>query len=208
VIAISYYPAFELPAWFEGPASLRQRLADLWACRYKALYEKPQPGHEMCSLATAYDAILDALEADGIGVGLRRFVYLGLSLALACAPTVESYRPGDPRPRLVIDAVQDWLDGAPSRVQAQDWQILRQDQRTLRPPEGVIQDLDEALDALWNLTRLVVQPDHARLALHDMLDDCLEGFAIHPGGSTRPLELGAGRGCPRCLVPASSPSYP
>jgi hypothetical protein len=169
----AYYPRFALPSWFAGPASLAELLADLWSYRYPDLYEAVDERPEG-TVPAACGAVLDALGDPADPTAHRRYLFLGWSLGLAAAPTVDAWRPDDGRPRTVLDAVQRWLAGAPVRLDPALFPSA------VTPPQA----LHEALDVFRNLA-LAVEPSGARAALLEILDDCLEGYAVFPGSDGR-----------------------
>jgi hypothetical protein len=169
-----YYPRFELPSWFSGPPTLRDLLAELWRYRYLGLYE-PEDGRPVRDVATAYGPVLDALWPPGDPRGHRRHLFLGWTFGLAAKPTVDGWAPEDGRPAAVLGAVE-------RRVAGQDV-ALDADQLfpgVVTPPQA----LSEALDVFRSLAR-ALDPARSRAALLTILDDCLEGYAVFPGGDGR-----------------------
>jgi hypothetical protein len=116
------------------------------------------------------------LAADNPAQGHHRLLYMGWTLAQAAAPTVAGWAPDDTRPRLVLQAVHMLLEE--QRSIRQDWDTLFPSQ--VSPPQA----LHEALNVFANLAR-AFDPTAAPGALLEMLDDCLEGYAIFPGSDGR-----------------------
>jgi hypothetical protein len=172
-----YYTEFRLPPWFEVPDSLRRLLETAFAQRYEELYEKvdgPQGGP---TLRGTLDELVDALWGQGGGTGHRRFVYLGLALALASRPTMERHEPGNPGPAAAIARSRTWLE-RPGEFQEVDREAV------LPEKWSGSQARDEAVlvfRAHWPL----LDPAQARDALLQMLDLCLEGYAVFPGSDGR-----------------------
>ena len=147
----------------------------MWSYRYDNLYEADddRPGGD---LETAYGAVLDAFGGPDDPAGYRRHLFLGIALGLAAEPTAQAWSPDDGRPGTVLRAVRERLaGGAPVRLDAQ----------ALFPPIVTPpQARHEALYVFRNLAA-ALDPTAARPALVEILDTCMEGYAVFPGSDGR-----------------------
>jgi hypothetical protein len=170
-----YYPSFALPSWFHEPETLRLLLADLWSHCYPDLYE--EDCDDPLDLAVAVARVLDALWPEGDDLGHRRLVCMALVFCRAVEPTVSGHLPGDLRAGQVIARLEAWLDDpeAPSDIDA-----------TALFPEVITPPLalNEALIVLRQ-GLAALDASRARRMVQEILDDCLEGYAIFPGSAGR-----------------------
>ncbi len=166
-----YFPDLHFPRWFEGPETFRLGTERLWRGRYADLYEEADERPTL-RLAEALESAVTLLHDDDSRVHHRRCMFAGLTLGKACEPTVEGWRRGDPRPKLVLAAVEAALAG--TAPVPHDWATVFP--REVAPPQA----LHEALDVFWNLARML-DAACASAALLEMLEDCFDGYAIVPG---------------------------
>jgi hypothetical protein len=176
---IGHFPVFALPPWFQGPEKFRAVLEELWGQCYPDLYQEGCA--EPRALAEAENRALAALSDDDVlghdDLGHRRMVWMALTLCSAVAVTVDAYLPGDSRPARVIALLEDWLHDPTARVNEDIRSLFSQ---AATPPQA----LHEALDVLYQATKTLERPN-AVGALREMLDDCMEGYAIFPGSDGR-----------------------
>jgi hypothetical protein len=170
-----YFSKFVLPSWAEGAEELRALLEELWSHCYPDLYE------EDCvapyELVEAENRVLSACFSDDAGLGHRRLVRMALTFCSAVAATLETHAPGDRRTALVIARLEEWLRD-PASTTGED--LLPLFLRITTPPQA----LHEALHVLYQSLK-VLDRDSAVHALLEILDDCLEGYAIFPGSAGR-----------------------
>lgn len=171
-----YFSAFRLPPWFQGPDTLRVLLEELWRQCYPDLYE------ENCvnplALEEAVNRVLTTCFADAnAALGHRRLISMASTLCSAVAPTVEAYLPGDQRSARVIARLEEWLRD-PAMSASVD--LFAMFPRITTPPQA----LHEALDVLYESLK-VLDLMQAMDALREILEDCLEGYAIFPGSDGR-----------------------
>ncbi len=102
---------------------------------------------------------------------------MALTFCSAVEATVDAYLPGDPRPARVIARLEEWLRD-PATPGSED--IGSMFPRTATPPQA----LHEALDVLYQALK-VLDRASAVDALREILDDCMEGYAIFPGSDGR-----------------------
>jgi hypothetical protein len=169
----SVHPGFTLPSWFMGPRELHELLRTYWEKRYADLFE----AEGEASWRDAVEGILEAFGGPDDLPGHRKYVYMAWSLALAAYPTVKAWAPDDGRPDQVLDRVKAWTREAET-LHGEDQESLFLP--SIRPPQA----LSEAFDVFRNLL-LVLDAAQARSALMEILDDCLEGYAIFPGSEGR-----------------------
>jgi len=168
-----YFSAFTLPPWFQGPEELHSMLQELWSRCYPDLYQEGCSNPE--SLVDAEGLVLEMLSNGDLGH--QRMVWMALTFCSAVAATVEVYLPGDPRPARVIALLEEWLRDSTACV---DEEIQSMFPQTPTPPQA----LHEALDVLYQATKTLERCSAAE-ALREILDDCLEGYAIFPGSDGR-----------------------
>jgi hypothetical protein len=96
---------------------------------------------------------------------------------LAVKPTVKAYLPDDQKIEQVFNLVINWF---------KDREVPTEEKiNQLFPQKSVgTQAIDEALDVFKNLLQ-VLNPVKAKESLLEILDDCLEGYAIFPGSQGR-----------------------
>ena len=169
------YPNFQISSSFEIPESLRQLLYKAWQNHYEELYEEEADG--TITLEKNLLEILDALGDKDNSVCHYRYVFMALILALAVEPTIKAYLPNDKKIEQVFNLVTTWFKNQKVPTEEEINQLF--------PQKSVgSQAIDEALDVLKNLLQ-VLNFDNAKEALLEILDDCLEGYAIFPGSQGR-----------------------
>jgi hypothetical protein len=155
---------------------LRALLNQLWGARYPDLYESVDDGRPVESVQEAVAHLLTFLHEHQPALGHRRLLYLGWGMAQAVAPNMEYFQPDDNRAQLVLDAVNLFLT---------EGNLIEQDWATLFPKVTPHSQAEyEATDVFAQLAK-ALQPSLARHALAEILDDCLEGYAIFPGSRRR-----------------------
>jgi hypothetical protein len=173
---IGYYPVFQLPNYCLNPGPLLPLLQHLWQFRYEELYEDSHDVRPLGNLPHTIHTLVTFLAHHDLPLGHRRLLYLGLTLAHATAPTVCAYTPHDVRPWMIMNALRLWLDHD---------QAFRLDEPSSFAYRGsAVQALDEARLVFAHLVR-AQDSEYAAASLGDMLDLCLEGYAIFPGADGR-----------------------
>lgn len=169
------YPNFQISSDLEIPEFLRQLLYKAWQNHYQELYEEEADG--TISLELTLSEILDALNKGDKSLCHSRYVCMAIILALAVEPTVKAYLPDDQKLEQVFNLVINWTKN-------QEVPTVEEIE-PLFPQKSVgNQAIDEALDVLKNLLQ-VLNPAQAKKAILEILDDCLEGYAIFPGSMGR-----------------------
>jgi hypothetical protein len=169
------YPNFQISADLEIPESLHQLLYKAWQNHYEELYENQ--ADRTISLELTLLEILDAIGEEDKSMCHSRYVCMALILALAVEPTVKAYLPETQKIEQVFNLVTNWF----KNQEIPTFEAINQ----LFPQKSVgNQAIDEALDVFKNLLQ-VLNPTQAKKAILEILDDCLEGYAIIPGSMGR-----------------------
>jgi hypothetical protein len=169
------YLNFQISSSFEIPESLRQLLYRAWRNHYEELYEEEADG--TITLEETLLEILDALGDRDDSLCHSRYVCMAIILALAVEPTVKAYLPDDRKIEQVFNLVTNFSKTKEVPTKEKINQLF--------PQKSVgSQSIDEALDVFQNLLQ-VLNPAKAKESLLEILDDCLEGYAIFPGTQGR-----------------------
>ncbi len=170
-------PSFQISSSFEIPESLHQVLYKAWQNRYEEFYEEEI--NQTISLEETLLEILDALEDknDDDSLCHSRYVYMALILALAVKPTIKAYLPNEQKTEKIWKLIINWFKNRELPTEETINQLFPQ--KSLGS-----QAIDEALDVFKNLLE-ALNPANAKEALLEILDDCLEGYAIFPGSQGR-----------------------
>lgn len=176
------------------PDNLKAKLTKVCQIPYAELYE--QTTDEANSLQDALEEIL-VLFADGnLTLGHIRHVWMALILAIVVRPTVEHYQPNNYFPDATIEKITLWLlletiktvvGSETSEVQFSSFDKL--DTRSITTsssPENLasFQIFYEVVDVYINALK-TIDESQSLAALINILDDCLEGYAIFPGSDGR-----------------------
>ena len=160
---------FSLPQWFEGPEALKVMLQELWETKYEELYEDDatdeiyEPFRRVLAIISESDRI----------VSHKRYVYMGLAMALAARPTLRRAYPQDKRPDLVLQKVSAWLSSG--QWEGSEWaELLFADYWT-----GAHTEANEAYDIFRQLLKMI-NVDDAYRALFNILDAAINDGAISP----------------------------
>lgn len=169
------HPNFQISSSYEISESLRQLLNQVWQNHYEELYEEEASGN--ITLEETLLFILDALGDKDEKLCHSRYVCMALILALAVEPTVKAYLPDGQKTEQVFKLVINWFE-------TQKIPDLEQINELFPQLSLGNQAIDEALDVFKNLLQ-ALNPAQAKEALLEILDDCLEGYAIFPGSRGR-----------------------
>jgi hypothetical protein len=168
------YPNFQISSSFEIPESLRQLLYKAWQNHYEELYEE---AGGTINLEETLLGILDVLGDQDDSLCHSRYVCMALILALAVEPTVKAYLPDDKKTEQILQLVISWSKNKEVPTEETIERLF------LQKSVGN-QAIDEALDVFKNLLQ-TLNPAKAKEAILEILDDCLEGYAIFPGSMGR-----------------------
>jgi hypothetical protein len=132
-------------------------------------------------LAQTTEAILNAFgDPQADEVAWRRFGHMGRALLTEVMPTIAGHWPQGMGPvNTVLAALEQWLAPA-STVPATTAPSLSDHIDGPRVPQAIA----EAIDVVCNAARLTDRA-RAREAIADIVDDCLQGYAMFPGSAGR-----------------------
>jgi hypothetical protein len=179
------------------PNSLKGALSKVWQQHYEELYEPEAEG--TTSLQAGLDDILSLFQSNNPTLNHLRYVWMALILASVVEPTVKYYQPDNSIPEEVINRLSLWLIENLAKLKLFDCKVqfykaaeeeqensimdaFRLFTETNKIPS--FQVLYEALDVYINAIK-ALDPNQSLEALLDILDDCLEGYAIFPGSYGR-----------------------
>lgn len=157
------------------PESLHELIDKAHRNRYEEFYEEEI--NQSASLEETLLEILDALEDQDDTLCHYRYIYMALILALAVEPTIKAYLPNEQKIEKIWKLIINWFESRELPTDEAINQLFSQ--KSLGS-----QAIDEALDVFKNLLQ-VLNPANAKAALLEILDDCLEGYAICPGSQER-----------------------
>ena len=160
---------FQLPQWFTGPKALQATLHEVWQTKYEDLYEDDATDE----IYEAFRSVLAAFGLPDSGISHKRYVYMGLAMALAARPTLAQTYPEDKRPDFVLQKVSAWLSSG--QWESQEWaELLFADYWT-----GAHTEANEAYDIFRQLLKMINIKDAYR-ALFNILDAAINDEAISP----------------------------
>lgn len=181
---------------FEEIPNYKLIASEVWQHHYAELYEPEATGE--IELQEDLERILDLLESENPAITHLRYVWMALILALTVKPTMNYYFPDYPIAEKIIAQIEMWLVEAIERVlicenpSLESISIKTQENRLV--PDPIIGSFPEkiasfqipyeALDVYQNAIK-TLDRDKSSEALLEILDDCLEGYAIFPGSQGR-----------------------
>lgn len=177
------------------PDSLKGVLSKVLQQHYEELYEPEAEG--TASLQEALDEILESFQGGNRTLSHLRYVWMALILASVVEPTVEYYQPNNSMPEETISKIALWLLETLKKMldhKGEFAQVAREEEAKAIVDSFRIfsennklasfQVLYEALDVFSNAIR-TLDYNQSLEALLNILDDCLEGYAIFPGSYGR-----------------------
>jgi len=176
------------------PASLQKAMITAWNQHYEELYESESDGTVL--LEDALGEILNSFQSSNRTLMQLRYVWMALTLAVVVEPTIKYYQPDNPIPEDTINKLTKWLLKTiaelfyPKEQVNQDFEnvvtnISVDINHTFSDKKiSSFQVFSEALDVYISAVN-ALEPSHSLQALLDILDDCLEGYAIFPGSYGR-----------------------
>jgi len=177
------------------PESIQGTLSRVWQQHYEELYE-PE-AEDAASLQDALDEILEVFQSNNQTLSHIRYVWMALILASVVEPTVQYYQPLNLIPQKTLSKIELWL--------LENLEKMRDSKRkfsnALREEEfnalvdGIqieytnkkvdnFQIIFEALDVYRSAIK-TLDYNQSLESLLDLLDNCLEGYAIFPGSHGR-----------------------
>ncbi|GET42543.1 hypothetical protein [Microseira wollei] len=177
------------------PDSLKVLLTRISQQHYEELYEPEADG--TTPLPETLSEILEAFQNSDRTLCHLRYIWMALILALLVEPTLEYYQPSNSFPKSTVNWLVLWLlknidkiinDESQNTSYSKSDELLNQISETselsARKDLVSFQVLNEALDVFHNALR-VLDYDQSVEALLEILDDCLEGYAVFPGSKGR-----------------------
>ncbi|MGA9380441.1 MAG: hypothetical protein WBV73_16880, partial [Phormidium sp.] len=179
------------------PDSLKGALSKAWHQQYEELYESDAEG--VTSLQDALDEILELFQGNNQTLSHLRYVWMALILACVVEPTVKYYQPNTLIPEETINQIAVWLVKTLQEMVSSKMpfaQVAREKEKEATAIVDVVrlftenqkivsfQVLFEALDVYSSAIK-TLDYNQSLEALLDILDDCLEGYAIFPGSYGR-----------------------
>lgn len=188
----------EFPSIEMLPEPLKVLLNKIKQRHYEELYELE--ADSTTSLQDDLNEILQAFHSSDQTLSHLRYVWMTLILLLLVEPTLEYYQPRDSSHKDIILEISLWLIANERRVLTNsqintvnfdESELLKKDilgtdgfsHDTNKNPVS-LQVLYEAQDVFKNGIR-VLDYDQSVEAIQEILDDCLEGYAIFPGSYGR-----------------------
>ncbi|MFM6004953.1 MAG: hypothetical protein ACKPB7_17055, partial [Sphaerospermopsis kisseleviana] len=125
-----------------------------------------------------------------------RYIWMTLIISLAVEPTLEYYDPNNNLPLNVIKLMESFfsyqltlVNGSsksinPNRLNQLINEIFKSHESYFHRKEANFQAISEALDVFYNAIR-VLDYNQSVEAIVEILEDCLEGYAIFPGSYGR-----------------------
>ncbi|WP_332863922.1 hypothetical protein [Pannus brasiliensis] len=161
---------------------------------YGELYE--EDADYTTSLEDTLREILGLFQSNN-PIGHLRYVWMALILSLTVQPTLAYYQPDNPLPDYTINRMIVWLIETLEEIlsltektslikKCNNINELRDDFFSCKTTKAIpsLQILSEALDVYQNAIK-TIEPDRSLEALLEILEDCLEGYAIFPGSRGR-----------------------
>ena len=176
------------------PDSLLRALVMAWEKRYEELYESEADGTVL--LEEVLEEILDSFQSSNQTLSHIRQVWMALILACVIEPTVKYYQPHNRVPEETVTLLTDWLLKTIREVLNHQICFSRASESKVNNTSVNICDvysdkkissfqaLSEPLDVYASAIK-VLEANYSVEALLDILDDCLEGYAIFPGSYGR-----------------------
>jgi hypothetical protein len=160
------------------PPIFLKKLKQVWEGSYDSLYEEGDDSIE--------DAIIDILselnKGDDVTVK-NRLIYLAWTLCIACKDTIRSYLPEDRRHERVLSYFLEW------EKNNYYLEVDMAEEFTDIGKRGNSQNLDEALLVFSESFMVLNGAENANELIVDIIDLCLEGYAIAAGSKDRRLIL-------------------
>ena len=177
------------------PESIQGTLSRVWQEHYEELYE-PE-AEDAASLQDALDEILEVFQSNNQTLSHIRYVWMALILASVVEPTVQYYRPLNLIPQKTISKIELWLlenlekmlnskKKFSNALREEEFNALVegiQIEYTNKKVEN-FQIIFEALDVYRSAIK-TLDYNQSLESLLDILENCLEGYAIFPGSHGR-----------------------
>ncbi|MGK7883822.1 MAG: hypothetical protein AB4057_04240 [Crocosphaera sp.] len=174
-VFLSESTKFEISDNYVIPSSLHKLIHKIWQNHYEELYEYAP--NQVESLEDSCLEILDFFSINQPFLSHYRYLVMSIILAESIRPTIDAYITED----LIIEVIFKEINKFLAYKKEPNFKLIEK----LFPvnSEGY-QALDESLNVLKNSLK-VLDIKQSKEALLNILDDCLEGYAIFPGSQGR-----------------------
>jgi hypothetical protein len=175
------------------PNNLKVKLDKVSQKAYAELYEPVTD--KTASLQDDLEEILELFQDGNRTLAHLRYVWMALILAIVVSPTIKHYQPNNSIPDETTERMTSWLlEAIASGISSKMSSVKASDLNS--PDPGFVisrsfskklegfQALYEALDVYANAIK-TLDEDQSLEALINILDECLEGYAIFPGSYGR-----------------------
>ncbi|MEG4501882.1 hypothetical protein QUB05_32485 [Microcoleus sp. F10-C6] len=178
------------------PESIQGTLSRVWQQHYEELYE-PE-AEDAASLQDALDEILEVFQSNNQTLTHIRYVWMALILASVVEPTVQYYQPLNLLPQKTISKIELWLlENTEKMLDSKkkfSKALIEEEFNAL--VDGIkidyikdkkvanFQIIFEALDVYMSAIK-TLDYNQSLESLLDILENCLEGYAIFPGSHGR-----------------------
>lgn len=180
---LNYYTEFTISSSYNIPEFLHQLIYKIWLDKYEELYEDVEVNKNYLEhpLEDGCKNILSFFYENN--ESHLNYIFMAIILAEAVKPTVKAYLPDNRKTEQVYEWLSKYLE---KKIEFKN--IIKGSEIAIDEIFPTIsvgcQAIDEALDVFHNVLR-VIEPQQAQEALLEILDDCLEGYAIFPGSQGR-----------------------
>ncbi|MGB5968197.1 MAG: hypothetical protein WBG70_07675 [Spirulinaceae cyanobacterium] len=193
-LALSNSASNNLALFNNLPSHFKTKLAEIWQNSYGELYEPVTD--QATSLEDSLEEVLELLQDNNKTLTHLRYVWMALILAVLVQPTIKYYQPDHSIADEIIGKMALWLiktikatannDLIPS-IKTVDFDINKVVSSISVKTEkklGSLQILYEALDVYLSAAK-TLDENQSLEALMDILDGCLEGYALFGGSAGR-----------------------
>lgn len=177
------------------PESIQGTLSRVWQQHYEELYEPEE--EDAAPLKDALDEILEVFQSNNQTLSHIRYVWMALILASVVEPTVQYYQPLNLIPQKTISKIELWLLENTEKMLNYKRKfsnaLIEEEFNALvdgiqidytNKKVGNFQIIFEALDVYMSAIK-TLDYNQSLESLLDILENCLEGYAIFPGSQGR-----------------------
>ncbi len=173
------------------PDHLQAVISNIRQQHYAELYEPEADG--TTSLSEALNEVIEAFDTNNHISCHRSYVWMALIFTILVEPTIEYYHPSSKYLlQDIINLLESWIEKSINQLNISSDVILAKqkiDQLKKMPlsKENQLPSIQvwlEAIDVFEQAIR-VLDYEQAKPAILEILDDCLEGYAVFPGSQGR-----------------------
>lgn len=194
VLASSHSIDLKLTLLHGMPDFLKDLLNKVSQQHYDELYEPEADGRT--SLQDSLSEVLEAFQNSSYNLCHLRYVWMALIMTVLVEPTWEYYQPRNSFSKNIINLMTFWLldtikklttlkeNG--TKIDIGDLLDMLTNEQELSYKKEIVnyQIINEANRVFYNAIR-VIDYDQSMEAILEILDDCLEGYAVFPGSYGR-----------------------